>query len=186
MIKRKYRIIYADPPWPFEKGWLWERTRSRADSHYPTLTIEEICSLPIGGIAHENAHLYLWTTSRDLMLGRAAKVCESWGFRPINVLTRCKPQISLGYYFRNDTEHLLFGVRGSMRTLDRRQGTHFIHDRLKHSQKPPVVREWIVKWSGDLPRIELFARKPQLLFEDESFEGWDVWGDEVESSIELS
>jgi len=183
---KKYQIIYADPPWAFENGWCWERTKSRADSHYPTMSIEDICALPVKNICDEKCHLYLWTTSRDLMLGRAAKVCESWGFRPMNILTWGKPQISLGYYFRNSSEHLLFGVKGEKnRTLDRKQGTWFISNRLKHSQKPPIVRNWIVKWSGDLPRLELFARKEKELFEDESFEGWDVWGNEVESDIEL-
>ena len=65
-----------------------------------------------------------------------------------------------------------------MSTLDTGgHGTYFIHKRLKHSEKPPIVRDWIVKWSGDLPRIELFARQRT--------DGWDVWGNEVDKFNEV-
>jgi len=176
---KKYQIIYADPPWPYDKG-LWERQNSRASSHYKLMTIEEICDLPINDIADTNCHLYLWIPNQQLGNGWGKKVYESWGFVLKNIITWCKPQISLGYYFRNNTEHLLFGVKGSIRTLDRRQGTHIIAERERHSKKPNIFRDKIIEWSGDLPRIELFARPPKdRLFEDESYKGWDVWGNEV-------
>ena len=167
---KKYNIIYADPPWKFEKGF-WDRSKSNPSSHYNTMDIDTICDLPISDIRDVNCHLYLWTTSRHLMDGDAIRVVKSWGFDPMNIITWCKPQISLGYYFRNSTEHLVFAKCGKFHTLDRKQGTYFISDRLKHSQKPDIVRDMIIKCSGNLPRIELFARKQTS--------GWDAWGDEV-------
>jgi len=172
---KKYQIIYADPPWASEKGWwnnkAWKA--SRFENHYSTMSIEEICALPIPQITDKNAHLYLWTTSRNLLKGDAWKVGLAWDFRPINVITWHKTQLGLGNYFQNDTEHLIFCVRGQMPTLDTRGfGTHFEHKRYKHSEKPTIVRDWIVKWSGDIPRIELFARQ--------KVEGWDSIGLDID------
>jgi len=167
---KKYQIIYADPPWHFKTGF-WDRQKSKPEAHYDTMSIEEICSLPVKQLTEKNCHLYLWTTSRHLMDGDAIKVCKEWGFRPMNIITWCKPQISLGYYFRNSSEHLIFGVKGKFHTRDRKQSTWFISNRLKHSQKPPEIRDLIVRCSGDLPRIELFARQKT--------KGWDVWGNEI-------
>jgi len=176
----KYQIIYADPPWETEKGWFnnkaWKHTQF--ENHYPTMSTEEICNLRVGELSDKNAHLYLWTTSRNLLKGDAWKVATAWGFRPINVITWCKTQFGIGNYFQNNTEHLIFCVKGQMSTLDTGgHGTYFTHKRGKHSAKPPIVREWITKWSGDLSRIELFAR--------EKMGGWDAWGNEVESDITL-
>ena len=184
---KKYNIIYSDPPWQSEPGW-WNNKAwkvSKFEEHYETMSVNEICALPIKDIAASNAHLYLWATSRDLLLGRACQVCEAWGFRPMNVITWCKTQKGLGNYFRNDTEHLVFGVRGQMSTTDatNNQGTHFMHGRGRHSAKPPIVRNWIVAWSGDLPRIELFARRTTTpsLFNEQNDElvGWDAMGYDI-------
>ena len=172
---KKYQIIYADPPWRFEKGF-WDRSKSNPTSHYDTMSIPDICALPIGTISADNSHLYMWTTSRHLMDGDAVKVIKSWGFTPMNIITWCKPQISLGYYFRNSTEHLLFAKKGKLHTLDRVQGTYKVSDRLKHSQKPQYFRDTIVRCSGNLSRIELFARQRTP--------GWDVWGNEVDKHTE--
>jgi len=179
-VEKKYQIIYADPPWQSEPGWFnnkaWKKTKF--ENHYLTMSIDEICKLGVNGIANKDCHLYLWTTSRNLLKGDAWTVMIAWGFRPINVLTWCKTQFGLGNYFQNNTEHLIFGVKGQMSTLDTAgHGTYFIQKRRKHSQKPLIVKDWIVKWSGDLPRIELFAR--------EKTDGWDVWGNEAESDIEF-
>ena len=177
---KKYKIIYADPPWASEKGWwnnkAWKA--SRFEEHYPTLSVDEICELPVSQLTTQDAHLYLWTTSRNLLKGDAWRVGTAWGFRPINVITWHKTQLGLGNYFQNNTEHLVFCVKGQMSTLDTGgYGTHFTHKRLRHSEKPAIVRDWIVKWSGNLPRIELFART--------NTEGWHVWGNDVDCDVDL-
>lgn len=169
---KKYSIIYADPPWKFEEGF-WGRSKSNPSLHYSVMPTNEICNLPVKSIAQDNCHLYIWTTSSHLLNGDVIKVIKSWGFRPMNIITWCKCHISLGYYFRNSTEHLLFGIKGHFHTLDRKQGTYMISARKKHSEKPHIFRKLIVKCS-DLPRIELFAR--------ERFEGWDAWGGEGQLS----
>ena len=177
---KKYQIIYADPPWASEPGWFNNKAfkKAKMENHYPTMSIDEICALPVPTITEKNAHLYLWTTSRNLLKGDAWKVATAWGFRPINVITWTKPTFGLGNYFQNNTEHLIFCVKGSKTTHNTGGfGTHFSHKRLRHSEKPAVVRDWIVKWSDDLPRIELFARQKVA--------GWDAWGNEVESDITL-
>ena len=171
---KKYQIIYADPPWASEEGWFnnkqWKAVKF--EKHYPTMSIEEICALPVSDLADKNCHLYLWTTSRNLLKGDAWRVGIAWGFRPINILTWRKTQLGIGNYFQNNTEHLIFCVKGQKRTNSTGGfGTCFDHPRLKHSEKPPMIRDKIVQWSGDLLRIELFARQKT--------EGWDVWGDEV-------
>jgi len=175
---KKYKTIYADPPWLFKKGY-WDRSQSKPDSHYPCLKTVDICNMGIA-LRHyidNPSHLYLWTTSRHLMDGDAVDVCNAWGYEPMNIITWCKPQISLGYYFRNSSEHLIFAIRGKgLQTKDRTQGTWLIDDRLKHSQKPDAFYELIEKMSYE-PRLELFARNKH--------DGWDCWGNEVESDIVL-
>ncbi len=175
---KKYQIIYADPPWLFEKGY-WDRSQSKPDSHYSCMKTTDICNMGIDlrQYIETPSHLYLWTTSRHLMDGDAVRVCKAWGYKPMNIITWCKPQISLGYYFRNSSEHLIFAIRGrGLQTKDRSQATWEVADRLKHSQKPDVFYEIIEKMSYE-PRLELFARQKR--------EGWDCWGNEVESDIEL-
>jgi N6-adenosine-specific RNA methylase IME4 len=143
------------------------------------MTLGEICNLGIDLVSFvaNPAHLYLWIPNHHLIRGIGEKVCEAWGFRPITLVTWCKPQIGVGYYFRNNTEHLIFAIRGTgLQTKDRTQATWEKADRLKHSQKPDIFYEIIEKMSYP-PYLELFARSRR--------EGWDCWGNEVESDIEL-
>ena len=121
-------------------------------------------------------------------------VFRAWGFKyKTNLFTWVKlnkqnkePFWGMGYYTRSNVELCLIGTRG--RGLEAK--THSIHSVvfhpiMEHSRKPPVIREKIVELFGDLPRIELFARKENSLFEHKDWQGWDVWGNEVESDIEL-
>ena len=171
-----YSIVYADPPWNFTDGF-WDRSVSDPSNHYATMSTNDICLLNVPAITNKNCHLYMWTTSRHLMNGDAVRVVESWGFRPMNIITWCKTSISLGYYFRNSTEHLIFGIKGKLHTLDRKQPTHIIAPRERHSKKPDIFRDMIIRCSGDLPRIELFARS--------CADGWDVFGNEIEGGVVL-
>jgi len=120
--------------------------------------------------------LYLWVTNPFLQEG--LDVCQAWGFEYKTLITWIKtykdgtPEMGMGYYFRSCTEHIIFGVKGKMKCLNKNTRNMFkeINPRL-HSQKPAMVRDLIVECSGDLPRIELFARR--------KVEGWDCWGNEV-------
>lgn len=146
-----------------------------ANRHYPVMAIADIAALPVDQLANRDAHLYLWVTNNYLRCALA--IMEGWGFRYITTITWLKVGFGLGQYFRGNTEHCLFGVRGSTTfqrdalTGKRGQGvTGFIHPRTKrHSEKPGVMRSMIERVSPG-PYIELFARRPA--------EGWDAWGNE--------
>lgn len=178
-MKKKYKIIYADPPWDLGKGGdgHWNLKNGKDRVTYQTMTLEEITALPVKEIADKDSHLYLWTINK--YLEQSYEVARRWGFKPSCVITWCKKPhgLGLGGAFVQTTEHLLFCRRGKMPTNERVDTTWVEHKRLRHSEKPQVFRDLILKASGDVPRIELFARQKT--------EGWDVWGNEVESDIDL-
>lgn len=169
---KKYGIIYADPPWQYKENW-----GSGSNEHtYKTMKFEDICKIPVPQIVDDEAHLYLWVTNPFLREGLA--LCEKWGFEYKTLITWIKtykdgtPEMGMGYYFRGCTEHIIFGIKGKKKTLNKVTKNMFIAVNPKlHSEKPPITRDMIVKCSGDIPRIELFARQYA--------EGWDCWGDEV-------
>lgn len=174
---KKYQIVYADPPWNEQGGGKIKRG---ADRHYPLMKTKEIIALNVKDIIDDNAHLYLWATNN--FLPDAFEVMNAWGFKYKTMITWAKDRISLGQYYRGQTEHCLFGVRGMIpyKILDdkRQQGTTLITaPRRKHSQKPEEMRRLIEKVS-DRPgfnKIELFARHRTL--------GWDVFGNQVDVSL---
>lgn len=132
------------------------------------MSLDEIKNLPIDDIADENAHLYLWCPNG--MIPEALEVMKSWGFKYKTVLTWVKNRSIFGYYFKGQSEQLLFGVKGKLAPQDRKQVT-IIHGAVRnHSRKPDEQYDVIEKISP-FPRIELFARVRR--------EGWDAWGDEV-------
>jgi N6-adenosine-specific RNA methylase IME4 len=176
--QRKYRVIYADPPWPEYGGGKIKRG---ADRHYPLMSIAAIEALGDAlqpHIDHEGCHLYLWVTNTHLANGFL--VMDRWGFRYKTTITWFKDRFGLGQYYRGQTEHCLFGVRGRLpyRTRDdgkRAQGVTAIDaPRRVHSAKPEQMRRMIEEVSY-APRLELFARRKT--------EGWNVWGNEVHSDI---
>ena len=170
--ERKYQVIYADPPWNYSAG---AKKNGFSSSAYPPMKTEAICALNIAGIIDENAHLYLWTT--NFFLPDAIRVLESWGFRYVTMLTWYKGNGGMGRYFQTNTEHVLFGVKGSLKTKTLKSNYFDFKNPRKHSKKPDEFRDMIVERSGNLPRIELFARTKT--------NGWDVWGNEVKSDITL-
>ncbi len=173
----RYHTIYADPPW-LERGG--GKIKRGADRHYPLMSTKEIMALDVPSICEDDAHLYLWVTNNFLPDG--LKVMEAWGFRYVTMITWMKDRQGLGQYFRGITEHCLFGVKGHLPyKLDengkRCQGlTGFTAAKTRHSQKPEEMRNMIRRVSYG-PYVELFAREPH--------DGWDVWGNEVETEIEL-
>jgi len=144
------------------------------------MRVKEIIALPVIKLVADNAHLYLWATNN--FLRDAFDVMDAWGFRYVTMITWVKPKIGLGQYFRGMTEHCLFGVRGVLPYKiiggKRQQGrTMICTTQLRaHSVKPYEMRQMIEKVSYG-PRLELFARERRP--------GWRVWGNEVESDVEL-
>lgn len=184
-----YRTVVADPPWPYNnvdgpraapnhRPNSWNRPTGAVGSalRYGSLSIDALCSLG-SGIAHQTSHLYLWTTNSFLV--EAHIVARAWGFEPKTLLTWGKikhdgtPSMKAGYYYRGATEHVLFAVRGRQRLLGPARPTLYLSPRLPHSVKP----EWFYRLCEEQsppPRVELFARRPR--------DGWNVWGNEVESN----
>jgi N6-adenosine-specific RNA methylase IME4 len=126
-------------------------------------------------LAAADAHLWLWVTNAAIFAGRA--VMEAWGFSYRSCLTWIKPRYGLGPYLRNQTEHLLFGVRGKAPVRFHGQGTRTTAPLQEHSHKPEEQYAVIERCSPG-PYLELFARRRQP--------GWDVWGDEVASDVDLN
>lgn len=176
-VREGYKCIVVDPPWPERMSNKYNKTRNRrpASLPYKTMSIDSIKRLPVGDLAGEDAHLWLWTTNSHL---RAAfDVIESWGFKYLTTITWVKPS-GLGNYFVSTTQHCLFAYKGKCRfPLRRYAPTNFSAVPRKHSEKPEAFFE-LCESVSPTPRVELFARKHRL--------GWDVWGDEVDSAIHLN
>ena len=173
--EKKYSIIYADPPWKEQGGGKIKRG---ADRHYPLMKTKDIMELPVKNITEDNAHLYLWVTNNFLADG--LRVVEAWGFRYVTMITWVKDKFGLGQYFRGQTEHVLFGVKGMIPYKKDENGkrcqypTFFMAPRSKHSVKPEKMRQIIEHVSGrpNMNKLEMFARRKAP--------GWDLWGNEVE------
>ena len=171
---KKYQIIYADPPWDVKK--IKRKSRpNQIEMDYPTMSLEEIKSLPIQNISEDNSVLFLWTT--HAYLPKAFEVMSTWGFKYQRTITWDKRNGMCLFGFHHRTEFLLFGYKGKIEMYPRRKAfPTMVEARSKrHSSKPQIFRDLILPF-GD-KRIELFAR--------EKTEGWDVWGNEVESDINL-
>ena len=172
---KKYDVIYADPPWSYNNKKTGGSMKSGAEQHYPTMSLQDICSIKIP--ANKNCVLFLWATNP--LMKEAFTVMEAWGFKYKTMITWRKiMSLGMGFWWRGQTEHLLFGVRGNIKAF-RMQEPNFIQAKVeRHSKKPEAFRKLIERATTKYPnKIELFARQKS--------EGWDVWGNEVESDIYL-
>ena len=149
------------------------------------MSIKDICNLPIRNITDKNAVLFLWATAPKLE--QALEVMKSWGFTYKTNLVWDKEIIGLGFWFRGQHELLLIGVKGSFTPpiSSNRISSVYREKRTFHSKKPDFIRDYISKNYPDKVKIELFARERRDLF-GSNLVGWDVWGNEVESDIQLA
>lgn len=177
-----WSTIYADPPWRFTNRTGKAAPEHRRLDRYDTMTHEDICALPVTDVVGASAHLYLWVP--NALLPEGLKVMQSWGFRYVSNLVWAKRRKDggpdgrgVGFYFRNVTELILFGVRGSMRTrgAGRRQVNMIETRKREHSRKPEEAYHLIEACSPG-PYLELFARYPRP--------GWEVWGSEATEDIQ--
>lgn len=181
-MKKKYQIIYADPPWSYPKTGGTKNSRGMAKQFYNTMSPEGMKNLPVQSIAEDNCALLMWATYPKLP--EAIKLMESWGFEYFSVAftwvkkTRTgKDFFGMGYWTRANPEVCLLGFKGKMKPQSHAIRNLLYSEVREHSSKPPEVRDAIVGLFGDIPRVELFARQKT--------NGWDVWGNEVEGGIEL-
>ena len=174
-----YNIIYADPPWRYEQ----RKVQGAAENHYPTMSIDELCALPVPELAAKDCALFLWATFPQLP--EALRLIRAWDFRYKTVafvwLKRNRKNPSwfygMGYWTRANVELCLLATKGSPKRHSANVHQVVFAPIAEHSKKPDIIREKIVELAGDLPRIELFARQSPT--------GWDVWGNEVDCSIQF-
>ena len=175
---KKYQIIYADPPWNFN----FHKRDLKDKAHlYPTMKPQDIINLKVNEIADDNCILFLWVMNSEIPL--ALECIKKWGFEYKTVAFTWVKTTKNTYHFgggnwtRSNPELCLLAKKGK---ISRKSASvrNLVIERLReHSRKPDKIRTDIVELVGDLPRIELFSRQKT--------EGWDVWGNEVESDITL-
>lgn len=172
--ENKYRIIYADPPWPYRdkrKGSLG------AENHYPTLPIEQIKQLPVQNICSDDCILFIWGTFP--CLPECLCTLQAWGFEYKTLgfswiktnKNNGRPFFGIGHYTKSNCEVCLIGIKGRPQIVSNKVSSVVISEKQEHSKKPDVVRDKIVELCGNVPKIELFVRQ--------SVPGWDCWGNEV-------
>ncbi|MGO8874703.1 MAG: MT-A70 family methyltransferase [Acidimicrobiales bacterium] len=176
-----FATVLADPPWRFQNRTGKVAPEHRRLSRYDTMTAKEIAALPVAEIAAARSHLYLWVP--NALLAEGLMVLEEWGFTYKANLVWHKVRKDggsdgrgVGFYFRNVTELVLFGVRGTMRTLPpgRSQVNLLATRKREHSRKPDEQYE-IIESCSPGPYLELFARYPRP--------GWSAWGKEADAAV---
>lgn len=176
-----FSTILADPPWRFANRTGKIAPEHRRLDRYSTMTLEAIKALPVKDVAAKNAHLYLWVP--NALLPEGIGVLAAWGFRYVSNIVWAKRRMDggpdgrgVGFYFRNVTELLLFGVKGSMRTLaPGRSQVNMIETRKREHSRKPDEQYDIIEACSPGPYLELFARHPKS--------NWTVWGDESHEEI---
>lgn len=176
----KYAILYADPCWDYdgrEQHNKVERNKSVGD-HYNTMTLEELKKLKVPDITDSDALLFLWTSSPHLP--QAIELMKSWGFEYKTIaFVWDKQKVNVGYYTMSQCEICIVGKKGK---IPRPRGAKnirqfFSQERTRHSAKPAEFRNRITQMFPEQKKVELFAR--------EKVDGWDCWGNEVETAIKL-
>lgn len=178
MRSKRYNIIYADPPWSFN----FHKRGLKDKSHlYQTMKAQDIVGLPIKELVSDDCVLFLWVMNSEIPL--ALDVIDSWGFKYKTVAFTWVKTTKNTYHFgggnwtRSNPEICLLATKGKPKRMSASVRNLCISPLREHSRKPDEVRDAIVQLCGDLPRVELFARQQHP--------GWDVWGNEVESDIQL-
>jgi N6-adenosine-specific RNA methylase IME4 len=176
-----FGTVLADPPWRFQNRTGKVAPEHRRLSRYDTMTWKEIAALPVADVTLPASHCYLWVP--NALVDEGLRVLEGWGFTYKTMLVWHKVRKDggsdgrgVGFYFRNVTEPVLFGVRGRLRTLDpaRRQVNLLATQKREHSRKPDELYP-IIEACSPGPYLELFARYPQP--------GWTCWGAEADPGV---
>ena len=182
---KKYKIIYADPPWDYGNTKnINGNFYGLADKHYKVMKFKDICELPVNRIANDNCYLFLWVTSP--FMEKVFEVIKSWGFKYCTIAfvwIKMKNDMSgvrgdgLGKYTISNAEYCIIARKGKYWRESKKVKQIILAPKTEHSKKPDEVKERIVQLCGDIPRIELFARQ--------STEKWDCWGLEAPDDNKL-
>lgn len=177
---KKYKIIYADPPWAYDDKSL---NRGGAERHYKTTENSELENIDVQSVCDDDCIMFMWATFPKMQ--EALDLMSAWGFTYKTVgftwvkKNKIKPSWfwGMGRWTRSNAEVCLIGVKGKPKRIG--MGVHSVIDAsvMRHSEKPQEVRDRIIDLMGDIPRLEMFARCAP--------EGWDVFGNEAPNSIEI-
>jgi site-specific DNA-methyltransferase (adenine-specific) len=179
---RRYSVIYCDCPWKYDNEK--DNDPAMGGMTYKTMSVDELCRLPINNIAAKDCALFFWATMPKLR--EALKVIDAWGFEYRTCAFTWVKQnpkgegiySGLGHWTNGNAELCLFAKQGQPKRINKDVKQIVLAPRSRHSAKPAEVRERIVRLMGDVPRVELFAR--------EKVDGWECFGNEVESTITLT
>lgn len=183
LIGKDFDCIVADPPWSYGKSKPRKKSHrgGNPQSHYSTMSVDEIKGLPVGDIAAKDCILFLWVTNPKLWIG--GEVMESWGFKYQTTLTWVKTTQAgevnkggLGFYFRGATEHVLVGTKGRISIPAHiREENVVMAPKGKHSAKPLALMEKVERVTDGMRRVELFARHPRP--------EWSSFGNQMERDL---
>ncbi len=187
--RKHFRVIYADPPWQFET-WSHRGQGKGASQHYDCMSMKDLYALPVAELAADDAVLFLWVVQPQLP--EAMRLLEAWGFkfktvafcwvkmrmgwdpRQFSFMSELAPRLGLGYHTRSGMEQCWLAVRGEGYERQAMDVEQVLHAPLRdHSRKPLEIAERIERLTGDVSRIELFARGQRR-------PGWTTWGAEAE------
>lgn len=181
-------IVYADPAWSYNSKSAVNNSKGskikKITKHYNTMSLQDIKSIPVKSILDDHAVCFLWVT--DSHLSEGLEVLKAWGFKYktiafnwVKLTTNSNICSNVAPYTMKNCELCLLGTKGTINLFKMSYSVKQLVQaiRTKHSKKPKEVRNRIYEMYGNLPRIELFARK--------KYKGWDVWGNEVKSDIVL-
>ena len=186
-MNEKYNIIYAYTPWEYKDKHNGNENKKYnvINPTYEVMTLTDICNLRVSEIADKDCILFIWVVFPQLQEG--LDVINAWGFKYKTLgfnwvklnKKNGKPRFGIGHYTKSSGEICLIGMKGLLRNIKVSDKVHnLVFSPISiHSRKPNIIKKKIVEFCGDKPRIELFACQET--------EGWDVWGNEVESDIEL-
>jgi len=166
-IAEFYPVVYVDPPWQYE----YSETESRAiENQYPTMSLDEIKALKVSEITTKDCVMFMWATSPKL--AESLELLDAWGFTYKTCAVWDKQKIGMGYYFRQQHELLLVGVKGKppIPKPENRPSSVLSYPRGKHSAKPVEIYEMLEAMYPEMPKLEMFCRSPR--------EGWGVWGNQ--------
>jgi len=175
----RFATVLADPPWQFQNKTGKVAPEHKRLNRYSTMTLEDICALPVANVCADTAHLYLWVP--NALLPEGLRVLSAWGFQYKSNLVWHKVRKDggpdgrgVGFYFRNTTEIILFGVRGrNARTLaPGRSQVNIIRSMKREHSRKPDEQYGIIEACSPGPYLELFGRGPR--------EGWTTWGNQAE------
>jgi N6-adenosine-specific RNA methylase IME4 len=185
---KKYNVIYADPPWSYTQKSAGRGNKSGAADMYKTSPLQILKEMPIEKMADDNAVLFMWGTVP--LLPEAIELLAAWGFRYKTKITWEKTGLlGMGNWLRVQEEYILVGIRGRVKPFSHQEKNIYKHPVCEHSAKPHFFRELVLKLANKsfnhCEKLELFARSRAGFFPDYEYEGWDVYGNQVNGSIEL-